>query len=61
MVSPHCVVLGRRVRGPGRGMATAIRGQFFAAPEPVIEMADPSPQTLAEKRAFEAERLAAWF
>jgi sulfide:quinone oxidoreductase len=45
----------------GGGSATAVRGRFFAAPEPVIEAGEPSPQTLAEKRAFEASRLAEWF
>ncbi|MDR7523579.1 MAG: FAD/NAD(P)-binding oxidoreductase [Armatimonadota bacterium] len=45
----------------GEGAAAAIRGQFYATPEPVVEVAEPSPQTLAEKRKFEAERLAAWF
>lgn len=45
----------------GDGTATAIRGQFFAAPEPSIQVAEPTVQTLAEKREFEASRLAAWF
>ena len=45
----------------GGGAATAIRGEFFATPAPAIEVADPSPQTLAEKREFEAAHLAAWF
>jgi sulfide:quinone oxidoreductase len=44
----------------GEGMATAVRGQFLAAPEPLIEVAEPSAQTLAEKRELEASRLAAW-
>lgn len=45
----------------GGGMATAVRGHFFASPEPAIEVAEPTPATLAEKRTFEAARLAAWF
>lgn len=45
----------------GEGMATAIQGEFFAEPEPAVQVADPSPATLAEKREFEASRLAAWF
>ncbi len=45
----------------GDGMATAIRGDFFAAPQPAIEVAMPSPEVLTQKREFEASRLAAWF
>jgi len=45
----------------GEGMATAIQGNFFASPQPAIEVAMPSPEVLAQKREFEASRLAAWF
>ncbi len=45
----------------GDGMATFIRGNFFASPEPAIEVGDPSGDTLKDKRDFEASRLAAWF
>ncbi len=45
----------------GEGLATAVRGHFFAEPEPKVEVADPSPQILEEKRQFEATRLTAWF
>jgi sulfide:quinone oxidoreductase len=45
----------------GDGMAAAVRGDFFASPEPAIAAAAPNPQTLAEKREFEASRLSAWF
>ncbi|MCL6553463.1 MAG: NAD(P)/FAD-dependent oxidoreductase [Firmicutes bacterium] len=45
----------------GDGLATAVRGDFYAAPEPVIEIAEPSPHTVDEKRAFETGRLEAWF
>ncbi len=45
----------------GEGMATFIRGNFFASPEPSIEVGEPSPQTWQEKRNFESSRLASWF
>jgi len=45
----------------GEGMATAIQGNFFASPQPAIEVAMPSPEVLAQKREFETSRLAAWF
>lgn len=45
----------------GQGQATAVRGHFFAEPEPEVEVTDPNPETLEEKRRFEATRLAAWF
>lgn len=45
----------------GEGMATAIRGDFFAEPQPAIEVAMPSPEVLAQKREFETSRLGAWF
>lgn len=45
----------------GEGMATSIQGDFFASPEPSIQVGDPSAETLKEKRGFEASRLAAWF
>ncbi|MGH2404339.1 MAG: NAD(P)/FAD-dependent oxidoreductase [bacterium] len=45
----------------GDGMATFIRGNFFASPEPSIQVGDPNADTLKEKRDFEASRLAAWF
>ncbi|MGQ0548871.1 MAG: NAD(P)/FAD-dependent oxidoreductase [Armatimonadota bacterium] len=45
----------------GGGMATSIRGNFFASPEPEIRVGDPSVDTLKEKRDFEASRLAGWF
>lgn len=44
----------------GDGSATAVRGAFFAEPEPAVDVTPPSPQTAAEKRRFEEERLAAW-
>lgn len=45
----------------GGGLATAVRGDFYASPEPRIEVAEPNSETLAEKAAFESDRLAAWF
>lgn len=45
----------------GRGEAMLVRGRFFAEPAPAIEMGEPSPHYLEEKRAFEAERLRVWF
>lgn len=44
----------------GRGQATMVRGDFFANP-PDVALADASPEHLAAKRAFESERLTAWF
>ncbi len=45
----------------GRGEAMLVRGRFFHEPTPEIELAEPSPRYLEEKRAFEAERLRRWF
>jgi sulfide:quinone oxidoreductase len=44
----------------GRGMAAMVRGDFLADP-PRVELTDPSRAHYEAKRAFEAERLAAWF
>lgn len=44
----------------GRGTAAMVRGAFLDAP-PRVELTPASPEHLAAKRAFEAERLAAWF
>ncbi|OFX29604.1 MAG: hypothetical protein A2Z07_09725 [Armatimonadetes bacterium RBG_16_67_12] len=45
----------------GGGMAAEVRGQFFASPAPAINPVPPSAESLVDKRAFEASRLAAWF
>jgi sulfide:quinone oxidoreductase len=45
----------------GGGMAAEVRGQFFAEPAPAVTPVSPSARSLADKRAFEASRLAAWF
>jgi sulfide:quinone oxidoreductase len=44
----------------GRGRASAVQGRFLADP-PEIELTEPSEAGFAAKRAFESERLAAWF
>jgi sulfide:quinone oxidoreductase len=44
----------------GRGMASAVQGRFLADP-PQVELTEPSEAGFAAKRAFESERLAAWF
>jgi sulfide:quinone oxidoreductase len=44
----------------GGGRAAAVRGQFLAVP-PVIALAEPSPEYVDAKVAFEADRLRAWF
>jgi sulfide:quinone oxidoreductase len=44
----------------GRGMAAMVTGGFLADP-PAVRLTDPSPEHFAAKRAFERERLAAWF
>ncbi len=45
----------------GRGEAMLVRGRFLREPAPEIELTEPSPRYLEEKRAFEAERLRSWF
>ena len=44
----------------GRGRASAVQGRFLADP-PEIVLTEPSEEGFAAKRAFESERLAAWF
>lgn len=41
--------------------ASALEGDFFAQPRPVVRMAEPSAEVYARKEAFEAERLREWF
>jgi len=38
-----------------------IRGHFMAVPEPEVELTEASAEHFAEKRAFEVQRLQAWF
>jgi sulfide:quinone oxidoreductase len=45
----------------GRAGAALVEGDFFARPEPVISLREPSAANLEAKRAFERERLRAWF
>jgi sulfide:quinone oxidoreductase len=44
----------------GGGMAAMVTGGFLADP-PAVRLTDPSPEHFAAKRAFEQERLEAWF
>jgi sulfide:quinone oxidoreductase len=44
----------------GRGQASAVQGRFLSDP-PEVELTEASESGFAAKRAFEAERLAAWF
>ena len=44
----------------GRGRAAMVRGSFLADP-PRVELTEPSEEGFAAKRAFESERLSAWF
>jgi sulfide:quinone oxidoreductase len=44
----------------GDGMAAKVSGDFMARPAPAVRFSHPTVDALAEKRAFEQERLAAW-
>jgi sulfide:quinone oxidoreductase len=45
----------------GMDAAAMIRGDFFASPEPRVELQEPSADHAVEKRRFEADRLERWF
>lgn len=45
----------------GNGQAMMVTGHFMAVPDPEISLTEASAQRLEEKRAFEAQRLQAWF
>jgi sulfide:quinone oxidoreductase len=45
----------------GKTRAALIRGDFFAVPEPRIEIDEVSEKNAIEKHRFEAERLESWF
>jgi len=45
----------------GAGQAALVQGEFYARPQPAVKIAPPSPETMEEKRRFEAERLRRWF
>ena len=44
----------------GRGRASAVQGRFLDDP-PQVELTEATEEGFAAKRAFESERLAAWF
>ena len=45
----------------GRSTATLVEGEFFAEPQPIVRLREPSAENAEEKRRFEAERLSRWF
>jgi sulfide:quinone oxidoreductase len=45
----------------GKKSAALIQGDFFAQPEPVVELQEPSQDYAEAKHRFEAERLERWF
>lgn len=45
----------------GRSEATLVEGEFFAEPEPRVQVREPSAANAEAKRRFESERLARWF
>ena len=45
----------------GRAKASLVEGEFFAEPEPSVNVREPSADNAEEKRRFEAERLERWF
>lgn len=45
----------------GSGQAMMVKGHFMAVPEPEIALTEASTDHLAEKRAFETQRLQTWF
>ena len=45
----------------GNGQAMMVTGHFMAVPDPEVSLTEASAQHLEEKRAFEAQRLRAWF
>jgi sulfide:quinone oxidoreductase len=45
----------------GRSQASLVEGEFFAEPEPRVELQPASAEAAEQKRRFEAERLEAWF
>jgi len=45
----------------GANAAAFVRGDWYAEPEPVVQIDGPSEAYAAEKRHFESERLERWF
>jgi sulfide:quinone oxidoreductase len=41
--------------------AAMLEGDFYATPEPMVELKEPSEKNFEAKHIFEAERLARWF
>jgi sulfide:quinone oxidoreductase len=44
----------------GDGSAAYVEGDFFAEPEPDVQMSEPDEATFKAKQDFERERLDAW-
>ena len=44
-----------------KSQAALIEGDFYAKPEPNVQLQDPSDKNLEAKHIFEAERLTRWF
>ena len=45
----------------GSDLAALVQGDFYATPEPLVEVTDASAARAAEKHQFEREHLARWF
>ncbi len=45
----------------GKTSAARIEGDFFATPQPVVELSEPSSANAKAKREFEIEHLKKWF
>jgi len=45
----------------GRGAAALVEGDWYAEPDPVVTISEPSAEHAAEKAAFEVDHLERWF
>jgi sulfide:quinone oxidoreductase len=45
----------------GAGAAAYVEGDFYAQPQPEIEVSEPSSETFAQKQDFVSQRLRKWF
>ncbi len=45
----------------GSGQAMMVQGSFLAEPAPQVQLTEPSPRYVEEKRSFENTRLQTWF
>jgi sulfide:quinone oxidoreductase len=45
----------------GSESASLVEGEFYATPEPLVALREPSPEHAEEKRRFERQRLESWF